>query len=190
MSHFGLAHPQKMRAVLRAQLLRPASRPNRTFFLFRHVFSSSRVSSSEPGTTAPINPSATSPVSQVEEEEDDEDISFDDLPPYRADPRDPDQFESLEELFDLENLPDFEEDDITSVGHLLLHERRTVLKYLRAIETEVPQLSRAYLIRPSRSPLIIDPSRIPKTFRSEVVNHPPHHPPNNIIRRRSPPSRS
>lgn len=44
--------------------------------------------------------------------------------------------------FDIDQIPDYQYDDTTSLGHRILRERRKYLTYLRLIEDEVPKLER------------------------------------------------
>jgi len=46
--------------------------------------------------------------------------------------------------YDLEVMPEFEGDDATSYGHMVIHEQRRVLKYLRLIERDGPALRRTF----------------------------------------------
>lgn len=43
--------------------------------------------------------------------------------------------------YDVDFMPEFEEDDATSAGHLLIQQQRQLLNYLRLIERDAPRLN-------------------------------------------------
>ncbi|KAG8921997.1 hypothetical protein FRC00_007965 [Tulasnella sp. 408] len=49
-------------------------------------------------------------------------------------------FKSLQDEFELEDIEEFEGDDATALGHLILRQQREYLNLFRKIELEVPQL--------------------------------------------------
>jgi len=53
---------------------------------------------------------------------------------------------SVDNEWDVAQLPQFESDDSTFVGHRLIRERQQLLKYLRLIEFEVPKLAGKALV--------------------------------------------
>jgi len=60
--------------------------------------------------------------------------------------------------YDLDTMPEFEADDSTSYGHMLIHEQKRVLKYLRLIERDGPalrQLRMKYEPPTAATPLIV-----------------------------------
>lgn len=40
----------------------------------------------------------------------------------------------------MDDLPDFEEDDATSAAHVIIHQQRQILNYMRLIERDGPRL--------------------------------------------------
>ncbi|KAG8944324.1 hypothetical protein FRC04_002044 [Tulasnella sp. 424] len=54
-------------------------------------------------------------------------------------------FKSLQDEFELEDIEEFEGDDATGLGHLILRQQREYLNLFRKIELEVPQLKDKYL---------------------------------------------
>jgi len=50
-------------------------------------------------------------------------------------PNDSEEFD-----YDMDDLPDFEEDDATSAAHVIIHQQRQILNYMRLIERDGPRL--------------------------------------------------
>lgn len=61
-------------------------------------------------------------------------------------------FKSLQDEFELEDIEEFEGDDATGLGHLILRQQREYLNLFRKIELEVPQLKGARLVPNKGSP--------------------------------------
>lgn len=75
---------------------------------------------------------------------------------------------SVDNEWDVAQLPQFESDDSTFVGHRLIRERQQLLKYLRLIEFEVPKLA-AF-----RKPFVPPTDKTPLVLRSFSYGGEPH----------------
>ncbi|KAF8592074.1 hypothetical protein K439DRAFT_1626578 [Ramaria rubella] len=76
-------------------------------------------------------------------------------PRFRG-PRGP-RTEDSDEDYDIDFIPDFEDDDATSAAHLIIQQQRQILQYLRLIERDAPRLRalRRPFVPPSDSTPVI-----------------------------------
>lgn len=61
--------------------------------------------------------------------------------------RDRHGFKGREEGFNIDDIPDFEEDDATSAAHIIIHQQKQILDYMRLIERDGPRLHGSQYIR-------------------------------------------
>ncbi|KAF8480664.1 mitochondrial ribosomal subunit protein-domain-containing protein [Gautieria morchelliformis] len=68
------------------------------------------------------------------------------------------EVEDLE--FDIDFIPEFEEDDATAAAHLMIQQQKQILHYLRLIERDAPRL------KAIRKPFVPPPDSVPLVVRS------------------------